>query len=207
MIERVCQYCGKTFYRHGYKVPEGRGKYCSRTCERKDQIRADAPNIPARFWAHVDKSAGSDGCWPWVAYKNRKGYGQLRAGGRGILAHRMAYVLTNGPIPDGLFVCHTCDNPICCNPAHLFLGTNTDNMQDAAKKGRTVKGDKHPLHRDPSRAPHGEKCGTHKLCTQDVLAIRARAGTGITHRELASRYGVSQSEITQIINRKRWTHI
>lgn len=92
-----------------------------------------------RILARVDKRAGPDKCWPWVGGSLNEGYGCIRLGsshGRIVLAHRAAWAIANGPIPDGLFVLHHCDNPPCCNPAHLFLGTHQDNMDDMVAKGR-----------------------------------------------------------------------
>lgn len=92
--------------------------------------------LSERFWSKVDKQ-GSTECWPWTAsvVKNL-GYGQFGMGGTMMRSHRVAWELSNGPIPAGMFVLHKCDNPPCCNPQHLFLGTQTDNMQDALAKGR-----------------------------------------------------------------------
>jgi hypothetical protein len=87
------------------------------------------------FWTAVDQSGGSDACWPWQRHRNPEGYGVTKLAGFR-RAHRLAWCLTNGPIPDGMLVCHTCDNPPCCNPAHLFLGTESDNRQDMLAKGR-----------------------------------------------------------------------
>lgn len=98
--------------------------------------------IVDRFWAKVAKD-GKGGCWRWLAGKSPNGYGVLGAGiptpKKVILAHRFSWTLHSGPIPPGLFVCHRCDNPECCNPAHLFLGDQAANMHDCAIKGRTNK--------------------------------------------------------------------
>lgn len=94
----------------------------------------------ARFWAKV-AVAGPDECWEWTASKTQHGYGQIMvtASPRKITrAHRAAWVLTCGPVPDGMVVCHRCDNPGCCNPAHLFVGTQLDNIADMVAKGRNV---------------------------------------------------------------------
>src|SRR5229473_531412 len=93
-----------------------------------------------RFWSKVRKS---DGCWEWIAGKHRFGYGIIRDGGRGSrmrTAHRISWEFHNGSIPAGLWVLHRCDNPQCINPDHLFLGTQFDNMTDAARKGRIRNG-------------------------------------------------------------------
>jgi len=86
-----------------------------------------------RFWARIEK--GND-CWPWKSRTDKDGYGKVHWAGESNRAHRVAWEITNGPIPDGLLVCHSCDNPPCCNPSHLFLGTNAENMRDASAKRR-----------------------------------------------------------------------
>jgi hypothetical protein len=88
-----------------------------------------------RFWAKIDRRA-ADECWPWTGARSRQGYGKLRVGTLTPDAHRLSYEFFYGPIPVGLHVLHTCDNPPCVNPAHLWLGTVADNMQDRNKKGR-----------------------------------------------------------------------
>jgi HNH endonuclease len=88
------------------------------------------------FWSKVEKT-GENKCWKWKTYKNKQGYGRLGiAAGQCVNAHRVSWVIHNGQIPDGLFICHTCDNPECTNPKHLFLGTRQDNINDMMVKKR-----------------------------------------------------------------------
>jgi hypothetical protein len=89
--------------------------------------------LEERFWEKVQTGAG---CWEWLAVRDRRGYGQLGVNGKTRKAHRLSWEINNGPIPDGLFVCHHCDNPGCVRPSHLFLGTHQDNMRDMIEKGR-----------------------------------------------------------------------
>jgi len=148
-----------------------------------------------RFWKRT-KKLGLDNCWEWLACKDRKGYGQIRTGKRTIGAHRLSWIIHNGKIPEGMLVCHSCDNPGCVNPDHLFLGTNKDNIQDASKKGRMT-------------GPRGEAAHTSKLTEKQVLAIRHEyASMDIkSQSKLADKYHVSGATISYIINGHRWKHI
>ena len=157
--------------------------------------------ISPDFWANV-QVGGPDECWPWLRGSvNKYGHGSLLVNGARKLAHRHAYELTKGPIPEGLFVCHSCDNPPCCNPAHLWVGTNIENAHDRDKKGRTYRPTREEL------VNLGEKHGGSKLTTADVLAIRQRAEDGETRTSLAIRFNVSRGAIQHIVNRRKWRHI
>lgn len=142
-----------------------------------------------RFWVKVNIGNVAE-CWEWRASCSRDGYGQLQVGGRKgrrVSAHRLSWELHNGKIPDGLHVCHKCDNKLCVNPAHLFLGTNADNMLDWKKKGLSPKGEKNPMS---------------KLTEDVVREIRRLSESGWTQRDLIEKFGVSQSSVSNIIHRK-----
>ena len=146
-----------------------------------------------RFWAKVDKTGGEDACWVWTGGKLESGYGQfkLRSYVR-VSSHRLSYEWANGAIPDGMFVCHKCDNPPCVNPAHLFLGTPKDNMHDMIDKGRRVL------------APAiGEKNGRAVLTVEKVAEIRA---SSVPYRKLAAQYGVGLSQIGRIKSGEQWAN-
>jgi hypothetical protein len=135
------------------------------------------------------------GCWIWQAATNGR-YGLISSGGKMLKAHRAAYQMHRGPIPDGMVVMHACDNPLCVNPDHLSLGTQLDNIRDRDRKGRQV-----PNH------PAGELNGMRKLSDADVLSIRRLRQKGLTMAAIADRFGVSRSNISFIIAGKRWPHI
>lgn len=149
--------------------------------------------LKERFWSRVDIS---ESCWEWTAVTNGSGYGQIRNGGKNIYAHRYSYSLAYGDIPDGMFVCHHCDNPGCVRPSHLFLGTHVDNMQDSVAKGR-------------ARQPYwqGEDHPMSTLIEDDVHEIRRLHSRGITQTLLAKMWGVGQPHISSIVLRKLWAHI
>lgn len=151
------------------------------------------------FWKHVDIK-GEDDCWEWSGQRRKpKGsgwgnYGCFNYKSVEYKAHRVAYEIVNGEIPEGMFVCHKCDNPPCVNPKHLFLGTNEDNMKDMASKGRTgVKlGSNHP---------------NHKLVEKDVPEIRKLLSQGFKISAIAEIYGVSNCPISMIRRGKSWRHV
>lgn len=137
------------------------------------------------FWAKVDKSGD---CWNWTAFKS-KGYGYIMCGWKNpVRAHRFSWVLNNGDIPDGMFVCHKCDNPSCVRPDHLFLGTPADNVIDMVQKGRNVS------------CP-GLKNGVAKLTPEQVRAIYLDPRT---NKEIGASYGIASSLASFIRQRRLW---
>lgn len=156
------------------------------------ELRSKVQPIEPRFWTKVDQSGT---CWLWTGARLPKGYGIFKINRRNVYAHRYSYGLHNGPIPDGLMVMHSCDNPPCVNPAHLTIGTAQDNLSDMAAKGRGVTA--------ATRA-RGERHASAKLTETDVLAIRSDPRS---QDAIASEYGVGQSAISRILLRKTWTHI
>lgn len=147
-----------------------------------------------RYLAKVDQR-GPDECWPWTACRNPFGYGTFR-GITEQLAHRYGYRLHTGPIPEGMQVCHTCDNPPCQNPRHWFLGTHADNHADKMRKGRAR-----------TRPRPGSSNSQAKLTEDDAAAIRDRYLAGETQRALAAVYGVAQTTISKIVRGARWTSV
>lgn len=143
------------------------------------------------FWKRVKVGKRSE-CWPWTG-ATIEGYGNLRVNGKRTLAHRHSYQLEFGPIPKGKYICHHCDNTLCVNPHHLFAGTPKQNTQDAVKKGRMT-------------GARGEFSGNHRLTNADVIKIRGMA-SGLTQTTIAMEFNIDPSEISRIVNRKRWKHI
>lgn len=153
-----------------------------------------AKGLEERFWEKVDKSGD---CWLWTK-SLRAGYGVFRKSGRLVSAHRLAYEITNGPIPADLCICHHCDNRQCVNPSHMFLGTHKDNMQDAMGKGR--------FHFNP-KPSYGEKNGMTKLTDDQVRELRNNWPSSESVASIAMRYGVSRWTIQRIVRRKVWKHV
>lgn len=138
------------------------------------------------------------GCWLWGDSVNFFGYGILKASAldkKIVTAHRASYWLQHGKFNLSLHVLHRCDTPSCVNPDHLFLGTHQENMDDRKRKNRTNR-----------VAPKGENCGASKLTESDVIKIRSLYPT-FTQQAIAEKFGVKQTTIYYILNRKSWKHI
>jgi hypothetical protein len=172
-------------------------------------------NLSDRFWPKVARGQ-PDECWPWTACRHAFGYGKIGVAGRVEFAHRVAWTLTNGPIPAGLYVLHHCDNPPCCNPAHLWLGTYADNNADKAAKGRSHRPERRPVwvmygDANPSRKypgiQAGERNGFAKLTAADALSIRARSEAGESNASIARAYGLPTATIWKVVHRESWRHV
>lgn len=168
------------------------------------------PDEIIEFWKNVFKLSDEDGgCWIWTAYRHNQGYGRPRIGGRNYLAHRVAWTITYGQIPEGFDACHDCDVPSCLNPSHLFLGTQLDNMRDMNNKMRCTpaSGDNHGLRIHPDAVARGEENGNVKLNSIKVTEIRERILIGEPVIAVAKNFNVSRSAIEAIINGRTWRHV
>lgn len=150
------------------------------------------PTIFQRFYSKVEANTLFD-CWIWKG-SVRGQYGEILFCGHKESAHRVSWILQNGEIPDGLCVLHRCDNPLCVNPSHLFLGTQRANMRDKVAKGR-------------ANTPKGVACKNSKLTDDDVREIRKLIDAGYTHRYIGQMFGISNVAVSYIRNKRTWNHI
>ncbi len=133
---RACSVCGTEFYANPTRIATGKPLFCSQRCYHSTRSERRRNSVE-HFWSLYDKHTD---CWIWTGGRDTDGYGKYNLHGTVWVASRLAYTLAYGPVPPDKYVCHTCDNPPCGNPPHLFLGTNRDNMRDAASKGRIAVG-------------------------------------------------------------------
>lgn len=167
-----------------------------------------------RFWAKI-QATEDDKCWVWTGAKSSAGYGRFKVNGKLLSPHRIAYSLFNEAELTDLFVCHTCDNPSCCNPKHLFLGTRSENMKDCFKKGRltsyragyiaAMKTGKF-FYRGGNKQS-GESSPSAKLKNEDVLKIRELSAQGQDNIVISEIFGVTPRNISKIVHRETWKHI
>lgn len=151
--------------------------------------RTKKATLEDNFWMHVNKQTDNE-CWPWTGYLANE-YGQIRQDRISYRAHRLSWIIHFGEIPTSLQVLHKCDNPICVNPSHLFLGTDADNVADAIAKGR----------RSDRR---GENNPRSKLTLEDVTEIRLLSSRGLKNGEIAIRFGITTQHVRQINKRIIW---
>jgi len=188
-IPKICSIAGCEIkhYTHGY----------CRKHERRIRLTGDKNGFVrgSRFVPIKDRLNSNwmpiteTGCWIWMGSTMNKGYGVIRDKYKKKLTHRVSYEQNIGEIPEGLFVCHSCDTPSCINPNHLFLGTQSENMSDAVRKGRMQKGESRP---------------NSKLTEEDIRNIRIDARTTV---QIAEDYSVSRHLIGLIKRRKRWANV
>lgn len=183
-----CLRCGKQFSEEQLNGGSHQYKFCSLKC--RDKARYAPPED--RFWAKVRKTKS---CWLWTGGPKNFPYGYIgytlrHKKNKRCYVHRFSWELHNGPIPTGLLVCHTCDTPKCVNPAHLFLGTSKDNLQDASRKGRmTARGQ-----------------GFRKLTEENIKQIRKMAHKGFTYVEIIStlKLKCGRTAISNVVTGLTW---
>lgn len=194
-LERVlCDHCGNVIEHYVRPSEDRQNSFCGTICHDLFRIASRQKKLVKRFWKYV---VMSDGCWGWSGTLDEKGYARVRTwvDDRWIprLAHRVSWELHRGPIPDGMSVLHTCDNPPCVKPEHLFLGTQLDNVRDCIAKGRR---------------PVGEQSATAKVTEAQVIEMRQRFAAGEHNFNMFGReYGISAIEARAIILKERWKHL
>lgn len=152
--------------------------------------------------------AEPDACWPWSGASLPRGYGKITdVAGRTLLAHRVAWELEHGEIPAGMLVLHHCDNPRCCNPAHLYVGTYADNSADALSRGRMPRGDGHYSRRFPSLVSRGEGHTFARLTDEDIPSVFVLRAAGWSIRRIARYFNIAANSIKVILNGTGWRHV
>lgn len=212
-LQKRCEKCNQKFTANSKSQ-----RFCSKLCScrfvalnRKKRTPSFEQSVKF-FWDNVVRGRG---CWGWKGKRWGAGYGRIWVEGKSCYLHRFSYQLHFGEVPGNLYVCHTCDNPSCSNPNHLFLGTAQDNIDDMWRKGRA----------NPPSGPRGtpaialenplyiagENNGNHKLTDDDVRYIRRHykrvSYKKSNSKELAAKFGVTINCILHAVKGKRWTHV
>lgn len=177
IYSRNCDHCGQYYIGYGKH-------FCSNKC-------ANQVDAIKQFWSYVNIT-DLISCWEWHGLKTDFGHGRLCVDYKIVRAHRFAWELYYGKIPDGLQINHKCNNPPCVNIAHLYLGTQQDNMDDMVKANRSLNGEQNPIA---------------KLTDAQVLEILELLKTNMTHKEIAKRFSVTRPNITSINRGKTWRHL
>lgn len=192
MTKCVCSYCGASFTRYPISAKRAaRPQYCSQECFGSVmRIRANN-NLYRRFYSRVDV-CNKNNCWEWKGRRDPNGYGRIDIGGRPVLAHRMAFMFANGFECEN--VCHSCDNPPCCNPNHLWAGNPKLNVADMVKKGRN------------KICPPmiGETNPASRLSKKQAMEI---LNSTESNKELSIRFRVSATAVRYIKTGKNWRHL
>jgi HNH endonuclease len=189
-ITRICETCGSEFLAWPYKIREGKARFCNRDC-----IAETLEEIRNRLFNQIEIGDPNE-CWPFKGWCNDQGYGIILVRGQKTRAHRLVYELTVSPLGE-MKACHTCDNPTCCNPDHIFPGTTKDNADDMMSKGR-----------GGYRTFRGEDHGNSKLTSEQVLEIRRLVQEGnLRYREIAERFDIAISTVGHIKTNRLWKHL
>lgn len=187
-MTRKCELCQAEFNGQPSRVAKGWARFCSIKCWGANKA-GGTTTAEERFWSHVTRT---EGCWIWTGPVGTGGYGQLVALPIRTSAPRFSYELHFGPIPDGMCVCHRCDNRLCVKPGHFFLGTKGDNNRDATAKWRNVYGSRHP---------HA------KINEETIPEILRLLNSGKLQREVAAQFGLQQPAISRIVHGVTWNRV
>ena len=181
--------CGEKAVVRSSRLSDGSTKSCGCLAAELAAARCSsrAVGFSDRLWKNE-----KTGCIEWQGSRDKNGYGTLRAGRKDYKAHRAAFERTHGPIPKGMMVCHTCDNPPCCNVDHMFLGSASDNAQDCVSKSRHV---------------HGSKSANAKISDHIVRQIKARLKSGESQAAIARTFGIDQTTVSRVKRQKSWKHV
>jgi hypothetical protein len=193
-VEKTCVECDAKFQAVVSEVNRGHGLFCGIPCRNRQAARNRGKMMEKAFEDNVRKG---DGCWTWIGLLDNDGYGRAKITHNGKRlqgrAHRISWLIHNGPIPDGMHVLHACDQTSCVRPGHLFLGTIADNNADRDAKGRQAR---------------GERCSLTKYTAELVQKLRQEyVPRKMSCTKLAAKYGLSASNVETIIRRRTWKHL
>lgn len=193
VIKKNCIYCGKEYQRPFSEAKRSNMKFCSRSCVTANTNKKNKKQTIELFYKNTIVPKNRDECWIWQCGKTAR-YGQIKINGIKVGVHRFSYEYFNGKIPEGMYICHQCDQPKCVNPKHLFIGSSQDNMDDKIQKGR-------------GKYCKGEKQAGSILSEQQVKEIKLKLKEGVYQRILSAEYGVSQTTIYKINQGIHWKHV